>query len=109
MDTHHIRFMSLPTVQQKTRTAHQIGGTIAAKHVNLNRSELHSGTNQGFGDLIESDKYSQRSSFYILSPATAIEIMLGRYGADIAKKFTQTIRCALLAFSYGFRDERISS
>ena len=86
MDSHREHFVSLPAVRQKTRTAHQIGGTIAAKHVSLNRSELHSGTNQGFGDLIESDKYSQRSSFYILSPTTAIEIMLGRYGADIAKK-----------------------
>ena len=74
-------------------------GTIAAKYVNLNHSELHCGTNLGFGNLIESDKYSQWVSFYILLPATAIEIMLRHYGADIAKNFTRMIRCMLLAFS----------
>ena len=99
MDSHHEHFVLLLTIGQKPKTAHLMRGTIAAKCVNLNHSELHCGTNLGFGNLIESDKYSQWVSFYILLPATAIEIMLRHYGADIAKNITRMIRCMLLAFS----------
>ena len=76
MDSHHEHFVLLLTIGQKPKTAHLMRGTIAAKCVNLNHSELHCGTNLGFGNLIESDTYSQWVSFYILLPATAIEVMI---------------------------------
>ena len=50
------------------------------------RSDLHTGTDQGFGDLIQLPAYNYASGLYIVLQAIIVDILVQRYGMESENK-----------------------
>ena len=83
-DEHFERLSKLKN--QKTPTIHQIGKCVASRRAFFQRSDLHAGTDQGFGDLIQLPAYNNASGLYIVSQAIIVDVLVQRYGTEADNK-----------------------